>query len=716
MTQLIPAVDRARAHKAMRKGTLILLLSGLMIALVFAALRVLDPGPVRDLRLTYFDYLQRVAPREPVDVPVRIIDIDEATLAVEGQWPWPRDRLADLQDRLTQAGAAVVVYDILFAEPDRLSPHRLLGGAGEGLKDTDQIFAQSLTRVPSVLGTARSGVAGAGVVARAGFVEVGNAPRDGLPKALGFTPLAPGLAQAAAAIGAISISAVDGGGVVRTLPLVWSGPDGLMPSLPIEAIRLATGETTLTLYGAADIEASLEGIAIGSGFVPTTPAGELWLHYRRDDPESYVSAGEVLSGDPAAWADKVQGHIVLVGTSAAGLLDIRTTALGDPVPGVSIHAQAIEQVLAGDFLRRSDAVAGAELVTVLLVCTAVTLAMAFFGPLVAVLVGLSGLGVVIAGSLVAFNRYGTLFDAGYPMIAAGLTFAALAAYRLVVVDAERRAIRRSFSHYVAPEVLAEVERQGHRLSLGGETRDVTVLFSDVRGFTPLAESLPADQLVALLNSLFDAFGQEIMASRGTIDKFIGDAVMAFWNAPIEMEDHPECAVAAGLAMHRALDVLNAKRETPIRAAIGIATGPASVGNIGSKDRFNYSVVGHAVNLAARVEAACRDVHADMLVTAAVAEAAPGYAYLDAGALHLKGVSGRVPVKVVVGGKDLGQRSDFIALAEAQADFAACLAQQGGKPSDADALAADAEALFPGLGAFVLAMPGRRDDYQALLGV
>lgn len=688
----------------MRSERLVLLALGAALALAFAVVRLSDPDPVRDLRLTGFDYLQRLDPRPFRPVPVRVVDIDDAALAALGQWPWPRSRMAALTDRLAEAGAAVVVHDILYAEPDRLS---------SGGRDNDAELALALARTTSVLGTALSTDGEAGPVpVAAGVVEIGNAPASALPPAPALTPVLPELAAAASGIGVISVGA-DGGGPVRRLPLVWAGPDGPVPSLSLEALRVAGGETTLTLWGAGNLEGALEGVSLGDLFMPTTPSGELWLRYRAEDPGLYLPARTVLEAPVSEWAPLAEGHIVLIGTSAAGLLDIRTTALGETVPGVSIHAQAIEQMLLGTHLSRSDVTAGFELLALLAVVAVVTLAVAYSGPGVAL-----GLGAASAAGLAAASwflfRNGTLFDAAFPLLAGFLTFALLSAYRLVVVDRERRLIRRSFSHYVAPEVLYVLERSGYRLAPGGEAREVTVLFADLRGFTPLSESLPPGDLVALLNELFEAFGAEIMAERGTIDKFIGDAVMAFWNAPVAVPDHPARAVAAALRMRAALGRINAERPqyAPLRLAIGLATGPASVGNIGSRNRFNYSVVGETVNLAARAEEACRVVGAEMLVTDAVAAEAGELASLDAGWLSLKGLSGRVRLHAVVGGPDVARDATFAELRKLHAELVSLLAD--GRPLPPDRLAearAVAEALEPALADFYDALPGRAEDYR-----
>ncbi|MEM9707262.1 MAG: adenylate/guanylate cyclase domain-containing protein [Pseudomonadota bacterium] len=702
----------------MRPGTKALLGFGLALALLAAVLRLLDPGPVRDLRLAGFDYLQRLYPRAAADLQVRVVDIDEASLAAFGQWPWPRDRLADLTDRLGQAGAAVVVFDILFAEPDRLSPHLLaealdLPPGAAAQFNTDRAFAEAASRVATVFATAQLVEASsARPKPRAGLVEIGEDPMGGLPAAAGFTPLVPELDQVAAGLGAISISSDRRGGPVRRLPLAWSGPDGAMPALPLEAVRLAFGETTLTLWGAGDLARSLEGVGLGDLFVPTSASGSLWLYYRPDDPTLYLSAANILSGPADTWADKVDGHIVLVGTSAAGLFDLRSTALGEVVPGVAIHAQAIEQILSGSFLTRSDTTAGLEVLATLAGIALIALAVAFLGPVPAIVVGLLSTVGLLGGMGAAFTRHGQLFDGVYPSLAAAAAFLALAAYRLIVVDAERRAIRRSFSHYVAPDVLGEIERQGHRLQLGGETRDVTVLFSDMRDFTGLSEDLGAEGTVALLNGVFDVLGAEIVAERGTIDKFMGDAVMAFWNAPVAVENHPERAVAAALAMRRALAVFNQGRATPVRIVAGIATGPAAVGNIGSKKRFNYSVIGDTVNLASRIEAACRQVGADILISEPLARAVPDFALLDAGLLRLRGVRAPVQAFAVVGDSALARTSAFLALQNAHAALIEALRHGAPGLRAVDEVAHQADALLPGLGAFFKALPDRRADYLA----
>jgi adenylate cyclase len=708
----------------MRKAVFAL---GLALLAALTVLRAFDPPPLQALREGYFDTLQRLSPRAGADLPVRVVDIDEASLARLGQWPWPRDRLAELTDRLTAQGAAAVVFDVLFPEPDRMSPASVAGTlSGLGLLapgvsevelaalDNDLRFARAIAESRVVLGTANStDPAAPGISGLAGFVEIGEAPSLGLLPIPRAVPILPVLRDAAAGIGVINISPFDAATIVRRVPLVWRGADGLLPSLSIEALRVATGESTLMLRGASDLAGFAEALTIGGVDVPLTPDGQIWVRYRPDTPDLYVPAWRVLADPPDAEVQaKLQGNIVFIGTSAAGLLDIRTTALGQNVPGVSIHAQVLEQILQGDFLRRDGLVEAAEIIVFLALALVVTAVMSVSGPVASIAAGAAAAVAVAVGSALAF-RNGILFDATFPLVGGFLAFAGLSAWQFVVADRDKRMIRRSFSHYVAPSVLGQIERGGHKLQLGGVTQPVTVMFSDIRGFTPLSEKMTAQELVELLNRLFTDLGAEILREQGTIDKFIGDAIMAFWNAPLQMPDHPARAAQAALGMRAALQRFNESggAPLPVAVALGLATGVVCVGNIGSRDRFNYTVVGETVNQAARIEAGCREVNYDILVSREVALAAPGLAFLDAGRLALKGVSDRIAASILVGGPDLAQGAAFQTLRSAHDRLTTALTQGGA----ADALLQECQALAqtvePGLAAFYDRLPLRADDFR-----
>ncbi|RYE83528.1 MAG: CHASE2 domain-containing protein, partial [Hyphomicrobiales bacterium] len=322
-------------------------LFGLVIVLALVGLRAADPYPVAVLREIAFDVYQRLKPREiPSDAPVRVIDVDEASLASLGQWPWSRDQLATLVDRLTELGAAAIVFDMLFPEPDRMSPQRLSahlpGVDAATLPDYDAMFATALASSPSILGASRvPNGPKLRDLPKSGFAVSGADPRPALPViAAAAAPLRQ-LYEAAHGFGVVSLNTTDTVSAVRRVPLIWSNETDFYPTLAIEALRVAQGAETIVLLGETSGGGNFPvGIRVGQFDVPTTSEGDLWLYYHRPSPELYVSARDMLGFGYQRYSDRIAGHIVLIGTSASGLLDLHSTTLGDNVPGVSIHAQA----------------------------------------------------------------------------------------------------------------------------------------------------------------------------------------------------------------------------------------------------------------------------------------------------------------------------------------------------------------------------------------
>ncbi|TMV10313.1 adenylate/guanylate cyclase domain-containing protein [Ruegeria sediminis] len=706
--------------------------AGLILVLIGCFVRVLDPYPVQATRLIYFDYLQRLSPRpfDP-DLPVRVVDIDEVSLSEYGQWPWPRTILARMVDRLGEYGAAAIAFDMLFAEPDRYSPSRLANDplfaavlrddSDLGNLDNDVRFGTTIAGWPVVLGVAaRLGGDQDEVTPRAGIIEIGENPGSGLVKVPNWTPLAPPLGVMAAGIGGVNVSPLGGLGVVRTVPLLWASPEGILPSLSIEALRVAMGEPNIFAEGALDEAGIMLSLGIGGFQIPTTEHGEIWVRYRPDDPRLYLSAADVLAEefDPAL-RDQIEGRIVLVGTSAAGLLDIRETSLGESVPGVSIHAQIIEQIVIGEVLQRSDVTAALELICFVLLGLIVTGVMSGAGAVPSFVAGGVAAASVVGISWAAFQYNSVLFDVTFPLVGGMVNFGVLAGYLFVSTEREKRAIRRTFAHYVAPEILDEMETSGHALELGGETQDITVMFSDIRGFTPLTETMSATDLVKLLNELFSSVGDQILAEKGTIDKFIGDAVMAFWNAPMPLQDHALRAARAALRMRAAVagfnDAPKMRGRAPIVLATGCASGRACVGNIGSSKRFNYTVVGDVVNVAARIEQICRHVEYDILVSEAVFDAGKDtLAMLEAGVVPLKGKSRAESIYLVVGDEDIARSAGFAELSESH-DRLISMLRDGKPPPDIEAMAGLcaelARAIEPGLVRFYSILPERSADFR-----
>lgn len=682
-------------------GRLAALTLGLLVILGLVALRVADPYPVQVARETSFDVFQQWRPRQaPPDLPVRIIDIDETSMAEVGQWPWPRETLGRLSERLTELGAAAIAFDILFSEAER--------STGQG--DADQNFAKTLAAGPTILGLAQNGSAlPVTAPSKTGLATTGSDPLAAVPELGGAAQPLPILAEAASGLGVASLDR-QGAGVARRLPLLWRVDSGVLPTLSVETLRVAMGVPTLVVMGDNVDGRTVEAIRVGDIAIPTGPTGDLRLYYRELPPETYIPATDILDDDYAALAPLITGHIVLIGSSASGLNDIRVSPLGAPVPGVSIHLQALEQILTQTFLDRADWVSGLELALLAASSFIIVLAVVISGPLVGLGVSLAVAAASVSFSWWSFASPGLLIDPSYPLFAALVSYATMAFLRFTVTDFDRRRIRRAFGYYVEPSVLTQIEADQSLLRLGGNVRELTVMFSDVRNFSALAERTSPEQLVRILNGLFAALGGAIIRQRGTIDKFMGDSVMAFWNAPAEEKQHALLAGRAALAMRTALRGLNEGSDDPIHIGIGIATGPALVGNMGFEKRFDYSCVGDTVNVASRIEGACKPVGYSILATAEMAAEAPGLAFLDAGWVELKGMSGREPIKLLVGDEAVKSSATFEALLVSHTELVSALTAGALDETLLQRCQMLAAAVEPELAQFYACLPTRLADF------
>ncbi|MEI2385049.1 adenylate/guanylate cyclase domain-containing protein [Breoghania sp. JC706] len=681
------------ARRPKRRKTALVVIAGLAMLAVMVGLRFANPPFVAAVRELTFDYYQRLWPRDYQPLPVRIVDIDDASLKQFGQWPWPRTLIARLTSRLTELGAASVAFDMVFAERDRTSPARFarsldLGATPEAarvrallsrLPDNDARLAQTLAGKPVALGFAiLADASGTRPLPKAGFAFGGTDPKAILPPFTSALASLPELQQAAAGAGGISLSRADTGGVVRRIPLVFSNGQALYPSLAVEALRLAQGAGGVLVRstgasGEADTgRPAIAALRVGAFTVPTTAEGELWIYYTPPEPARYVSAGDLFAPErEAQLRDALEGAIVFVGTSAVGLNDIRATPLGGLVPGVSVHAQAAEQIIGGTYLSRPDWADGLEILITLALGLLVIAALVATGPVPSAIIGavLAASGVAVA--VFAFREASLLIDPIYPSLSAAFVYGAATLQQYVVSDREKRFVRRAFSQYLAPELLSKLEDQPDAMKLGGEMRTLSIMFMDVRGFTPISEMLTPQDLVHFLNTLLSPLSDAIQFEAGTIDKYIGDSIMAFWNAPLETPDHAALACRAALRMREIVVELNAadafgfkaghKPISEVQIGVGINTGAACVGNMGSDRRFNYSVVGDAVNVAARIESSCKAVGSELLVSEDTAHAAPGFAFLEAGEIPLKGKSEPVALYALAGDEAYAASPEFAAL-------------------------------------------------------
>jgi len=637
----------------------------LALLLVAVTARLAAPDLLERLSLLCFDLYQKTAPREAGDAPIRIVDIDNKSLSKLGQWPWPRTVVAQLVDRLREAGAAVVAFDIVFAEPDRTSPKLLLpllaqNGVGTEeterllavVPDPDQRLAEALGSVPVVTGFILTDRGETQLpLPKAGFAFVGDDPLghvDSFPSAVVNLP---GLEAAAVGNGFLN-QYLDWDHIVRRVPLVLRLGDKPYPSLAAEALRVAldvrgylgraAGANTENSFGE---KTGLTAIRIGQQTVPTDAAGRVWLHYAVPRRDRFVSAADVLAGnfDPALFA----GHIVLVGTSAGGVVnDMQATPIARDVPGVEIHAQLLEEILQGAFLVRPDWAVGAELLFTLLIGLGLILGLPRIGALPSAVLGGVSVGVAFGASWLAFRNAQLLIDPVYPWLVLTLVYLVVSLLGYLRTEAQQREIRGAFSHYMSPHFVAELAAHPEKLKLGGEARLMTIMFCDIRGFTSLSEKLDAVSLTQFMNSFLTPMTEIITERKGTIDKYIGDCIMAFWNAPLDDPDHVANAVGAAQAMRRKLVELNHLWQAeaayqiflPVRIGIGLNTGECVVGNFGSQQHFDYSLLGDPVNLASRLEGLGKIYGIDLVIGEETAQRLGNPALIEVDLVAVKGKS------------------------------------------------------------------------------
>ena len=646
-------------HSLIRRAQQVGLARAICVLLLFALvpLRLADPRPLQELRTRTFDFFQVLRPRPQEIRPVVIVDIDEASLKAIGQWPWPRTTIADLVTQITQLGAVAIGFDIIFPEPDSMSPaiaERSFRGIDaetraklDSLPSNDEALAEAIRRSRVVIGQAGAAVpelkTAADAALQTGFAVRGPDPRQYLVTFAGLLRNVPVIEQAAAGRGLFSIDP-ESDGIIRRVPVIMTAQGNLVPSLSMEMLRVVTGSSAILVR--VD-QAGVQSVAVPGLEVPTDRNGQFWVHFNHHDPERYVSAKDVLQGNVPP--ERLAGKLVLIGTSAIGLLDLKTTPLDAAIPGVEVHAQILESVLSKSSLVNPNYAIGAELALAVLFGLAIIVAAPMLPASIVIVLG----GCLIAGliglSLYLFVEHNLLIDFTYPLISSWLIYLVLTFVNYFREQKQRRQIRSAFGYYLSPHMVEQLARSPEKLVLGGEERRMTILFSDVRGFTTISEHYKDDPqgLTRLMNRFLTPLTNAIIERKGTIDKYIGDAIMAFWNAPVDDEEQEANACEAALEMLLRAETLNGelKREAetnggvymPLRIGIGLNTGPCVVGNMGSDFRFNYSVLGDTVNLASRLEGRTKDYRIPVVIGSRTAEGAKRkFAVMEIDLIMVKG--------------------------------------------------------------------------------
>jgi adenylate cyclase len=601
------------------------LITGLILLIAGAVCYIYEPPVLRDLSRRVFDiFLEHNAAPVQSDA-IAIIDIDDASLEEFGQWPWPRTRLAELASNLWKHGAAVVVFDIIFIEPDRTSPAELskhwktelgadvsIQGLSSNLWNFDSVFAESLQGGTSVLGCylnlssrhLTEFPADERSFYRGVFFEKGAADRTWLPQAeSSLQPLDP-LARAAAGIASIN-TIPDRDSIIRTTPLVFAyGPGRIYPSLALEAVRLYAGARKVGVIYDMEGAAGISHIQVFDGKIPTDANGRLTINWR-STRFPYYSAADVIRGNIPEGA--VRDKILFVGTSAAGLQDIRSTPLNPELPGVEIHATAADNMLAGDILREPRWMFFANLLTLLLGGLIVMLFVVYTPALLSFLVMVLADAAVIGTSWWFLHVKNLVVHPAETIVAWGVVFTGVIAVKYWQEEHGRKKVRSMFGTMVSPNVLQYLEQNPGSFSLTGAKADATMFFSDVAGFTTISESLEPAQLAELLNRYLSPMTDIIMARGGYVDKYEGDAIMAEWGVPFPMGDHAAQACTAALEQQEKLAELRAELKAEfgheLTVRMGLNTGSVTAGNMGSANRFQYTVMGDAVNQASRFESA-----------------------------------------------------------------------------------------------------------------
>ncbi len=624
-------------------------------------------------RLEAVVYDTRLALTMPrtVDPSIVILDIDEKSLAEkekggEGRWPWPRDRLALLLDKLfDHYKIAIIGFDIVFAERDESSGLKVLQQlAQKELKDVagfqatlkqlqpqleyDQIFAEHMRNRAVVLGYTFTRFEGEGSkkgvlpapVLPAGTFGGKNIDFASFP---GYTANLPELQKNAASAGHFSLDP-DPDGILRRVPMLAEFGGAYYEPLSLAIVRMLIGSPNIVPGYPSDKiwsrnYSGLEWLEVGPLRIPVDERVNALIPYRgKQKSFSYISAIDVMNErvDPA----QLQGKILLVGTTAPGLLDLRATPVEEVYPGVEIHANMIAGMRDGNIKQKPPYVVGAEFMSLLLAGLAMALLLPLLNPLKSLLVTVAVLVAVLFTNLIVFHFGNLVLPLASGLLLIALLFALNMTYGYFVETRGKRQITGLFGQYVPPELVDEMAKNPESFSMEGESREMTVLFSDVRGFTTISEGLDPKQLSQLMNEFLTPLTEIIYKHRGTIDKYMGDCIMAFWGAPLSDPNHARNGILAGLEMHetlkRLLPEFKARGWPEIRIGVGLNTGRMSVGNMGSRIRLAYTVMGDAVNLASRLEGITKEYGAAIIVGEGTKNAVPDFVFREIDRVRVKG--------------------------------------------------------------------------------
>ena len=662
-----------------------LVLSALILAVILLDTSGLYKYPfIKQLENWTYDARLNFTRPNTVDDRIVIVDIDENSLAEVGRWPWGRDKLAQIVDNLfDHYEVEVVSFDIVFAEKDESSGlEKFEQLARTSLRNVeeyqqaldeirpslrhDEIFAESLVGKNVVLGyyfkaSLQEGESGFTGLLPPALTKMDVQWSERLPinEAVGYGGNLEILQASASSGGYFDNPYVDADGVFRRVPLVQSYQGYLFASLALATTQAYLGATGIELTietegtrGGKEYYA-LETINLKNHRIPVDANGAVFVPYRgRQGSFPYISAHEVLhrKANPVALKDK----IILVGTSAPGLLDLRSTPVQNIYPGVEVHANIISGILDDRIKHKPAWTVGYEFVLLTVIAVGMALLLPLVSPLFAAIGTLALTGLVLAGTFVAWEG-NLILPLASPLLLILLMFMLHMSYGFFIESRGKRQLANLFGHYIPPELVDEMSVSPEEYSLEGENREMTVLFSDVRGFTSISEGMDPKQLTQLMNALLTPMTRVIHKNRGTIDKYMGDAIMAFWGAPIANSEHARHALYAAMEMMDELKIMQAdfrERGWPeVNIGIGLNTGDMNVGNMGSEFRMAYTVLGDAVNLGSRLEGLTKNYGVNIIVSESTKAAIPEFAFRELDLVRVKGKNEPVAIFEPVGHKN-----------------------------------------------------------------
>jgi len=629
----------------------------IIVAIVLLGVRVNNNDSVKTLRYKTWDYFQTIHPRQDISDLITIVNIGEKDIAKYGQWPWPRHIMAMLHAKLGDAGAVVINYNILFAEPDRMGSTQYLNSfpmsnetrddLQKKLVDTDRVFAEVIKAsgntilMMSVKNNIDNILPSTTQIIKKGNVE---------PWLWNYAGIVPPLTKLTVGVAGsgVNVTAPEPDSVVRKMPVLITVGNKIYPSMLIENVRVINKSSRIKVVAK---EHGIDEILVKKNAgIPVNHNAEMYINYANPKKYNHVSADYVLSSE--FDANTVKGKIIVVGLDAAGLSVLKYTPFG-LTTDQEITAQALDTLLTGKYLTRLPQADTYEILFIGLL----GLLMIVLIPRVSVLFSVPLLVFVLGGisyaSFMAYANKGWLIDPSFAVLYIFLIWSHSTYNNFATQSRLRKQIKRQFEHYLDPSMVKKLQKDPSLLKLGGETKTMTFLFSDIRGFTPISEKYKGnpEALTKLINRFLTSMTDIIIKNGGTIDKFMGDCIMAFWNAPLDNNKHRQLAVKSAIEMQIELALLNvqlvAEGLPQINIGIGINTGEALVGNMGSRQRFDYSVIGDAVNLASRLESSSKTLGKTLVIgedTRHSIETVYPFEYIDS--ITVKGKTEKIKVYTI----------------------------------------------------------------------